>query len=221
MNIQWYGQSCFKMQSGDVTVITDPFDKKIGLTPPRGKTDIVLSSHSHDDHDNLDSFNESFVIKYAGEYEVKGIIIRGIPSFHDNEGGKKCGSNNIYIINIEGINICHLGDLGQKELTPEQVDAIGNVDILMTPVGGDYLLDKEELNILDAEGAKKIINQIEPRIVIPMHYQINGLNLKMDSLEKFSKITGASEKDAVSKYSIKRKDLPSQEEPQFVIMKLD
>lgn len=221
MNIQWYGQSCFKMQSGDVTVITDPFDKKIGLTPPRGKTDIVLSSHSHDDHDNLDSFNESFVIKYAGEYEVKGIIIRGITSFHDNEGGKKCGSNNIYVINIEGINICHLGDLGQKELTPEQVDAIGNVDILMTPVGGDYLLDKEELNILDAEGAKKIINQIEPRIVIPMHYQINGLNLKMDSLEKFSKITGVSEKDAVSKYSIKRKDLPSQEEPQFVIMKLD
>lgn len=221
MNIQWYGQSCFKIQSGDIVVVIDPFDKKIGLTPPRGKTDIVLSSHQHEDHNNADSFDQAFWVKDPGEYEIKNVAIRGIPAFHDDEGGKKYGPNTIYIIDIEGISICHLGDLGQKELTPEQVDAIGNIDILMIPIGGEYTIDKNNLATIDADGMKKIINQIEPRITIPMHYHIKGMNIKMDGIDKFLKITGASEKDAVAKYSIKKKDLPTQEETQFIVMKLD
>lgn len=221
MNIQWYGQSCFKIQSGEITVVIDPFDKKIGLNPPRGKADIVLSTHNHNDHDNVGSFEESFVINTPGEYEIKGVAIRGVSSFHDNENGKKNGLNTIYNMEIEGIKVCHLGDLGQKELLPDQVDAIGDVDILMIPIGGEYSLDGEKMTVLDADSIKKIINQIEPRIVVPMHYHIKGLAIKMVGPEKFLKLTGIAEKDAVAKFSIKKKELPNQEEPQYVLMKLD
>ncbi|KKP98629.1 MAG: Zn-dependent hydrolase of the beta-lactamase fold-like protein [Parcubacteria group bacterium GW2011_GWD2_38_12] len=221
MQIQWYGQSCFKIQSGDVTIIIDPFDKKIGLTPPRGKTDIVLSTHDHMDHNNSEGFDDVFFINTPGEYEIKNAIIKGMSSFHDNVLGDKNGINTIYTLEIEGIKICHLGDLGQKELSSEQVDAIGNVDILMAPIGGEYALEGEKMNTLDAEGVKTIINQIEPRIMVPMHYFIKGLGLKMDGPEKFFKMFNVSEKDAVLKFSIKKKDLPQQEEPQIIIMKID
>lgn len=221
MQIQWYGQSCFKFQSGDVTVIIDPFDKKIGLTPPRGKTDIILSSHNHSDHNNIDGFENAFIINTPGEYEIKNIIIKGVSSFHDDVKGENNGVNTIFTLDIEGVKICHLGDLGQKELTPEQVDAIGNIDILMVPIGGEYEIDGKKAETLDADSSKKIINQIEPRIVIPMHYQIKGMEIKMDSPDKFFKSVGLSEKDAVSKFSIKKKDLPQQEEAQYVIMKID
>lgn len=213
MQIQWYGQSCFKMQSGDITVIIDPFDKKIGLTPPRGKADIVLSSHNHYDHNNIDGFENAFIVNAPGEYEIKNVIIKGVLSFHDDANGREQGTNTIYTIAIEGIKICHLGDLGQKELMPEQVDAIGNIDILMAPIGGECTLD--------ADGAKKVINQIEPRIVIPMHYKIKGVDIEYDGPEKFFKSVGLSEKDAVSKFSIKKKDLPQEEEAQYVAMKID
>lgn len=221
MTIQWYGQSCFKLQGGDVVLLIDPFDKEIGLTPPRGKTDIVLSTHSHIDHASTEGFEESFIVDTPGEYEIKDVVIKGIPSFHDDSEGKKSGLNTIYTLEIDGIKVCHLGDLGQKELSPDQIDAIGDVDILMASIGGGYDLDGQKLETLNADGIKKVINQIEPRIVIPMHYYIKGLALKMEGPEKFLKMVGISEKDAVSKFSIKKKDLPQEEETKYIIMKLD
>lgn len=221
MVIQWYGQSCFKMQSGDVVLLIDPFDKKIGLTPPRGKTDIVLSTHSHIDHASTEGFEESFVVDTPGEYEIKGVAVKGVPSFHGDLKGSVSGPNTIYTLEIDGIKVCHLGDLGQKELSPDQIDAVGDVDILMAPIGGEYALEGEKMSTLDFEGIKKVINQIEPRMVIPMHYHIKGLAMKMDGPEKFFKMVGISEKDAVSKFSIKKKDLPQEEETKYVVMKLD
>lgn len=212
MVISWYGHSCFKVQSGETVVIFDPFNKEIGLTPPRQVgADIVLVSHQHSDHNNVASISgEPFIIDGPGEYEVKGINIRGIFSYHDNLEGKERGTNTIYVLEIEGIRICHLGDLGQKELSDGQVDLIDNVDILMIPVGGGYTID--------AEKAVGIINQIEPKIIIPMHYKISGLKFNLESVDKFLKEMGIAKKETVGKLTIKKKDLPA-EGMEMVVMK--
>lgn len=211
MVITWYGHSCFKIQSGETVIFCDPFNKEVGLVPPRGQAHIVTISHHHYDHDNSESLSGNpLIIDGAGEYEVKGINIKGIFSFHDNQEGKERGTSIIYVIELEGIKTCHLGDLGQKKLSGEQLERIGDVDILMIPVGGNFTIDGEE--------AVDIINQIEPKIVIPMHYRISGLNLKIDSADVFLKEMGASKKEALDKLTLKKKDLPH--ETEVVIMKM-
>lgn len=210
--ITWYGQSCFKIQSGETVVFTDPFDKEIGLTPPRGQANIVTVSHEHRDHNNSAALSgEPLVIEGPGEYETKGVEVRGILSFHDDKEGKERGASTIYAIEIEGIKICHLGDLGQSKLTAEQVEQIDGVDILMIPVGGTYTID--------GETAVDIINQVEPRLVIPMHYKIPGLTIKLDGVEVFLKEMGVAKKDAVDKLTLKKKDLP-EEEMQVAVMRI-
>ena len=215
MNIIWYGQSCFKIQSKDIVLITDPFDKKIGLRPPFGSADIVTISHDHYDHNNFQVIkNDPFVIDSAGEYEIKKVTIKGIDSCHDNQEGKERGQNVIYKIEMEGINICHLGDFGQNTLVNGQLEKIGQVDILFIPVGGVFTIDWKLANA--------IISQIEPRIIIPMHYKISGVKgelLKLDTVNKFCEERGVSSKEAVNKFSIKKKDLP-QEGSETVIMKV-
>ncbi|TSC53784.1 MAG: hypothetical protein LiPW39_73 [Parcubacteria group bacterium LiPW_39] len=212
MVITWYGQSCFKIQSGETAVFTDPFSKEIGLAPPRGQANIVTVSHQHLDHNNYESLSgEPLMVDGPGEYESKGVNIKGILSYHDNHEGRERGTNTIYIIEIEGVKICHLGDLGQKKLTDEQLEELNEVDILMMPVGGVYTLDGEE--------AVDIINQIEPRMVIPMHYKIPGLASKIEGVEGFLKEMGAGKKEAVDKLTLKKKDLPP-EETEVVVMKV-
>ncbi|MFH0852706.1 MAG: MBL fold metallo-hydrolase [bacterium] len=213
MVIVWYGQSCFKIQSGDTILFTDPFDKSVGLTPPRGQADIVTISHHHYDHDNAEALNSSgpFIIDGPGEYEIKGVNIAGLKTFHDDEQGKERGDSTAYVIEMEGIKICHLGDIGQTKLTNEQLEIIDGVDVLMIPVGGTYTVNGE-----DAVG---LINQIEPKIVIPMHYKISGLSIKLDGVEEFLKEMGISKKEAVDKLTIKKKELP-QEETQVMVMKI-
>lgn len=212
MVITWYGQSCFKIQSSQTLILTDPFDKAIGLTPPRGQADIITISHQHYDHNNSGAASGTpLILEGPGEYETKGINIKGVLSFHDNKEGRERGINTIYLIENEGIKICHLGDLGQAKLNDEQLEEIDEVDILMVPVGGVFTLDGEE--------AAKITNQIEPKIVIPMHYKIPGLNIKIEGAEKFLKEMGAEKKTALEKLTIKKKDLP-QEEIEVVVMKI-
>ena len=212
MNIIWYGHSCFKIQSKDLTLITDPFDKSVGLRPPSCRADIVTVSHQHYDHNNTAALKgDPFIIDGPGEYEIKGISIQGVSSFHDNCQGAERGTNTIFVIGMEGIRICHLGDLGQDSLTNDQLEKIGPIDILMIPVGGVFTIGWEK-----ADG---IISQIEPRIIIPMHYKISGLNIKIDTIDKFAHERGVSKKEAVGKLSIKKKDLP-QEEAEMVIMKI-
>jgi len=212
MVITWYGQSCFKIQSGETVLFTDPFCKEIGLTPPRGQANVVTISHQHKDHNNHDALTgEPLIIKGPGEYETKGIGIKGILSFHDNKEGKERGTNTIYVIEVEGIKICHLGDLGEEKLNDEQVEEINGVDILMIPVGGTFTINGED--------AVEIINQIEPRLVIPMHYKISGLNIKLDGVDVFLKEMGISKKEAVDKLTIKKKDLP-QEDMEVIVMRI-
>ena len=211
MTITYYGQSCFKILSNNLVIITDPFDKSLGLTPPRLNADIVTISHEHFDHNNAAGLGGSpFVIKGPGEYEIKGISVYGIQSFHDEVQGQKRGLNTIYLIETEGIKLCHLGDLGQDKLSEEQIEEIDDPDILFVPVGGTYTLD--------GKAAAGVVNQIEPRMVVPMHYQLVGQKNDLAAVDKFLKEMGAAKKEPVEKITFKKKNLP--QETEVVVLKI-
>jgi L-ascorbate metabolism protein UlaG (beta-lactamase superfamily) len=211
MVITWYGNSCFKITSGELTIVIDPFDKEAGLRPPHFACDIICVTHNHHDHNNVGALSgEPFVVNGPGEYEIKGVSIRGIESFHDEKEGSERGLNTIYIIEIEDIALCHMGDFGQKELSEEQIKAINEVDILFIPVGGKYTIGGTR--------ASNIVNQIEPRIAIPMHYKIPGLKADIEPVDRFLKEMGEGKLQAVEKLTIKKKTLPEQTE--IVVMKI-
>lgn len=209
MQIIWHGQACFEItaknkENSDVAIIIDPFSEEVGLKLPKLAADVLLVSHSHFDHNNIKAVGGSpFLIDACGEYEVKGAFVQGLLGFHDNEQGKERGEVIIYKIEVEDIKICHLADLGQKELTSEQLEQIGNVDILMIPVGGKFTIDAKE--------ASEIISQIEPRLVIPMHYKINNLKVDIDGLDRFLKVMGEEGIIQEKKLKITAKNLPAEE----------
>jgi len=211
MTINWYGQSCFRLESKGVSVLIDPFSKEIGLRPPRLNDQIFLITHEHYDHNNVDGASpESFVIRGPGEYEKSGVYVEGISSYHDNAQGTQRGLSTIYLIRAEDMRLCHLGDLGQQKLTDEQVEQIGDVDILFIPVGGKYTIDGKE--------AAEIVKQIEPKIIIPMHYKVPELKIDIDGLQKFLKEIGIKPEE-VETYKIAAKNLPT-EETKLVMFKL-
>jgi L-ascorbate metabolism protein UlaG (beta-lactamase superfamily) len=140
------------------------------------------------------------------------VFVQGIKTFHDDVEGKERGLNTVYTLTIEGITLCHMGDFGQKELTSEQVEKIGQVHILLIPVGGTYTIDGKE--------ARKIISQIEPNLVIPMHYALPKLKVKLDPVEEFLSAMGKKGLDAQAKLNLKAKDVVGEkEELEIVVMK--
>lgn len=222
MTLKWFGQSFFKIETKnskgeDVTLVIDPFNKNSGLKMP-GKfgADITLVTHDHEDHNNIELIKgtplspEPFFISGPGEYEVKGIMIYGLASFHDNKNGADLGENTIYVIESEGIWLAHLGDLGQKELTEEQLQLLQNIDILLIPVGGTYTINATE--------AQEIISEIEPRVIIPMHYALPDLKIKLDGVEKFIKASGLKPETPEEKVRLIKKDLP-EEDTKLIIIK--
>ncbi len=217
MNISWYGHSCFKIQTkpkrglDEVIIFTDPFEKSLGLRPPQGQANIVTISHSHSDHSDPGFLKgDPFIIDSPGEYSIKRISVRGIDSFHDDEQGEKRGRNAIFVIESEEIRICHLGDLGHV-LTEEQVEKIGEIDILMIPVGGKYTIEPDQ--------AKEVVAQLEPNMIIPMHYKIPGLKLDVANEKPFFSVMGEKVKEKVSKINIKKKELEGMEN-KIVLMKI-
>jgi len=205
MQIIWKGQACFqlvfsKKKEEKVTVVLDPFSEKLGFRLPKMEADILLVTHDHYDHVNIKGVSGNpFLIRGPGEYEIKGIFIQGIEAYHDKSQGKERGKVTLYTIEGEEMRLCHLGDFGQRELTPEQVEKIGDIDILMIPVGGVYTISSRE--------ALKVISQIEPRVVIPMHYHIPKLKVKLESLDKFLKAMGVRSSESLNKLSVKKRDL--------------
>jgi len=211
MHIVWYGQSCFKITLQPqkrskqwASLVIDPFSESIGLKLPKIEADVLLVTHEHEDHGNRSAIGKDpFIIDGPGEYEIKDIFIYGVQSFHDKKLGEERGLNTIYTITVEDMRICHMGDFGQEELTSKQLEDIGDVDILMIPVGGKYTID--------AKGATKIIAQIEPRVVIPMHYSIPELKIELDDLSAFLKAVGEKKVDAVEKFSVAKKNFSGEE----------
>ena len=168
-------------------MITDPYDPvKTGYKLPKLEADIVLVSHAHGDHNYIQGVsNHSLLIQTPGEYEKNGVTIYGLESFHDASQGAERGKNIIFVIEIDDFTILHLGDLGHQ-LDKETLEKIPNVDVLMIPVGGTYTIDAKE--------ASKVISDLEPGIVIPMHYQtddLTGLSKKLEPVEVFLHEMGA------------------------------
>lgn len=177
MDITFLGHSSFKLKGKTGSVVTDPFDPQVvGLKYSGVDGDIVTVSHEHDDHNQVSLVKSvKKVISGPGEYEILGISILGFPSFHDDKEGSVRGKNTIYVFEIDGLRIAHLGDLGHA-LSEKLVEDLGDIDILMVPVGGEYTIGPNE--------ATNVVSAIEPTIVIPMHYQMPGLKP-----ETFSKLT--------------------------------
>ncbi|MBI2268531.1 MAG: MBL fold metallo-hydrolase [Candidatus Blackburnbacteria bacterium] len=212
MDIVWLGHSSFRIKGKDASLVTDPFSPDmVGLKFPKVEADIVTISHDHKDHNNLKGVEGNpKVVDGPGEYEIKEISIFGIHSYHDNQNGKERGANTIYAITIDGIKLCHLGDLGHK-LSSEQISEIGTIDILFIPVGDVYTIGPAK--------AVEIVSAIEPKVVIPMHYKVPGLNpatfSELSGIDDFIKETGV-EPLRLDKYTVSLDKLP--EERQVVVL---
>ena len=217
MKIKWFGQSCFLITAENGTkVLTDPFKNMLGYKLPEMEADIVTISHNHADHNNINAVKGRFThILESGGFSENGISIKGVATFHDKVSGAKKGKNTVYNFSIDGINVCHLGDLGHV-LDSKQITEIGKVDILLLPVGGGPTIG--------ASDAVQVVKQLNPAMVIPMHYRTKALGLfglLFEKADRFTALSGLNvtkckelEIDAVF---IKN----SQKRPEIVVLQYD
>jgi L-ascorbate metabolism protein UlaG (beta-lactamase superfamily) len=207
MEIIWYGHSCFRLRDKDIVMVTDPYDKSLGLPVPRVRADVVTISHNHPDHNAIQSIKgEPVVFDSPGEYEIKGIFVTGTSS---NEGRERPldQENTIFVFEMDNLNVCHLGDLDHVPVQ-EQIEALGDVHVLLIPVGG--------VTTLNASQAAEVIRLLEPRIVIPMHYALPEMELKLDPVSKFFKEMGLREPAPEAALKVTGSALP--EETQVVLL---
>lgn len=183
MKIRYFGHSCFKITlENGISIVTDPFDKTVGYPLPETEADIVTSSHSHFDHNYFKAVKGDFkIVNTPGEHDVDGVHIKGLSVFHDDEHGAKRGKNIIFVIEADGIKVCHAGDLGHI-LTDDMVKEVGDVDVLMVPVGGYYTIDDRQ--------AAKVVEQLKPKLTIAMHFRTSNVNLPIETEDNFLKMTG-------------------------------
>jgi L-ascorbate metabolism protein UlaG (beta-lactamase superfamily) len=200
MEITWLGYSCLRLKGKNTTIITDPCPPEIGYSLDKISANIVTVSHQHPNHSYLKGVSgEPRKILGPGEYEVGGVLIIGLSTFHDAESGKVLGKNTVYSIEVDDVNVCHLGDLGTP-LSPAQVEELGNVDVLLVPVGGG--------TTITASQAAALVRSIEPKIVIPMHYKTLTLTKEMENVDKFLKEMGLTESVPQPKLSVTKSSLP-------------
>lgn len=193
------GHACFRLKGKDATIVTDPYERSLGLGTLNQKAEIVTVSHDSPHHNAISAVKgEPYVVTGPGEYEVKGVFVTGVWSYADDANGAERGRNTIFLFHLDDLVVCHLGALGHT-LTPQQVEAIGNVNVLLVPVGG--------FTSLTAAKATEVISQIEPNIVIPMHYSTGRESVELDTLDKFTKEMGLKEWTPQDKLSIKASEL--------------
>lgn len=200
MDIVWLGHSCFRLKSREGSVIVDPYHEDLGFGLGKLKADVVLVTHDHAGHNNPKAVSDfRKVVTGPGEYEIRDIMIQGIRTYHDDQKGALRGKNTTYLIRMDGVVVCHLGDLGHM-LSSSQVDEMDEVDVLLVPVGGESTIGSGE--------AAEIVSSIDPRIVIPMHYQVDGIRPDLDTLDRFLREMGASGAQAVARLVVNRSNVP-------------
>ena len=204
MEIKWSGHSCFSIKDKGKTIVTDPYGPELGYPPLKLSADIVTVSHFHPGHSFVEGVgNNPRQITTPGEYEIGGVFITGIATFHDNENGEVRGKNTIQLIELGGMTLCHLGDLGHR-LTAQLLEEIGSVDVLFLPVG--------EVSTFSVNLAVETVRALEPRIVIPMHYKTEALNRELVTVDIFLKKMGTKEIEARSSITLSRSSLPANTE---------
>ena len=203
MEIAWHGYSCFRLtERNSASIVTDPFNKSIGLTSPRLKADVVTISHDAPGHNNSDNVKGARTITGPGEYEIGGAFITGVnTSSNKQEGNSETSPNIAYVIDYESATVCHLGDMNAIP-SQTQIEALGTVDVLLVPVGGG--------KGLNAAQAAEIISLIEPSIVIPMHYRSGKVKDKLDPLSRFLKEMGLGKVDSEPNLKVIKSSLPEE-----------
>jgi L-ascorbate metabolism protein UlaG (beta-lactamase superfamily) len=200
VDITWLGLSCFRIRGSQAVIITDPFPPGLGYTLGKQTADIVTVSHPHPSHSYDQGINsEHRLVKGPGEYEISGVLILGISTYHDSVKGQSRGKNTVYLMEIDGVNVLHLGDLGHV-LSDEQVEEIGNVDVLLLPVGG--------VSTINAAMAAEVIRKLEPKVVIPMHYKTEKTDRDLEPVDNFLKEMGLAQIEPRPKLNVSRSNLP-------------
>lgn len=200
MEITWLGHSCFRIKGKEAVVITDPCHPSLGYSLGKLQADIVTLSHFHPGHCYTETITSEFKeIKGPGEYELKGTFITGIATFHDADRGKKLGKNTVYLLEMDGMTLCHLGDIGHLP-TSELMEAIGDIEVLFLPVGG--------VSTIGGSTAAEIVRHLTPKTVIPMHYKTPALVRDLEPVDKFLKELGIKEMVTQPKLLINRSTLP-------------
>jgi L-ascorbate metabolism protein UlaG (beta-lactamase superfamily) len=208
MDITWYGHSCFKLSDRGVTIVTDPPSDDLGYERPRIRADVVTISHEHAGHNNRVGFRGGpRFFDRPGEYEVKGVFITGIATYHDGRNGSVRGPNIVYLFDFDGVTVCHLGDLGHVP-TQSQVEDLSDVDVLLIPVGGVHTIDSSK--------ATEVISLIEPHLVVPMHYKTPLEKAKLETVDKFLKEMGLDPMPTQAELRVTKSGLP--EETQVVLL---
>jgi L-ascorbate metabolism protein UlaG (beta-lactamase superfamily) len=211
MELSWLGHSCFRLRGKEATLITDPPSPATGYTLGRISADIVTLSHDHPGHSYVKGVGgEPHIVSGPGEYEIEQVLITGVRTYHDRERGKQLGRNTAYLITMDDVHICHLGDLGDR-LDERALEELSGADVLLVPVGGR--------NTLDAASAVEVIAQLEPRIIVPMHYATPAyktISAPLDAVDKFCHEMGVALSDPLPKLAITPSSLPG--EPQVVLL---
>jgi L-ascorbate metabolism protein UlaG (beta-lactamase superfamily) len=210
MKIKWYGHAAFLVTSDQgLKMITDPYESgayggQLSYGQIKDQADIVLTSHDHADHNDTKSLPGSpEIVKGSGSKTVKGISIKGLSTYHDPSKGSERGANTIFTFTIDGIKICHLGDLGHI-LSEKELAEIGSVDILFIPVGGYFTIDAKE--------ATRVAEQIKPRVLIPMHFKTEKCGFPITPVEDFLKGKANPKRLKASEVAFEKKTLPQQME---------
>jgi L-ascorbate metabolism protein UlaG (beta-lactamase superfamily) len=205
MKVKWLGHSAFLLTSDSgVKVLTDPYksgsyDGAVGYKPITAAVDVVTASHRHDDHYCLEGLPIGYeCVTGAGEHRAAGLSITGFKTYHDTNKGKDRGNNVVFVIEMDGIRVCHLGDLGHT-LSKEEAGAIGKVDVLLIPVGGFYTIGPRE--------AVEVMKTLAPAVTIPMHFKTEALGFPIKPVEDFLSLVGHSERPGTPEIEIKREDL--------------
>lgn len=215
MEITWHGHSCFTIKEKGATIVTDPYTN-LGTKLPKLKGDIVtLSDELIDTEGNIaEVAGEPKVLSWPGEYEVKGVGIEGFSAFHFAKSAESAEKANckvvIYNFFVNGFKICHLSGLGHR-LTSELTESIGDVDILLVPVGGNL--------VIDAKKAVEVIEAIEPRVVIPMYYKTPGSKLELGGVEDFLKAVGQESAEEMEVFEAKKRENLPEDKTDYVVLK--
>ncbi len=214
MKIEYLGHSCFKLtESTGTAVVCDPYDSAVGYDMPQVNADAVTISHRHFDHDNTGAVGGNpKVIDSECNYDLHGVEISAVKSFHDSQRGKVRGENLIFKYRMDGIDICHLGDLGEA-CSSDLIELLLPVDVLLIPVGGNYTID--------AEMAKEYVDRLMPNVVIPMHFRDKGCKIDVEKVDEF--LQTFDEEDVEEKedceIEITRRDFDNSDNTKVIVLR--